>query len=85
MTERIVKAGMFAEVDRITGVSANVMLGQVAPCGTGDTKIMMDDAMLEGLPEDADTIPDIDGDAELDTAALFSFDIRDVAPAPALV
>lgn len=85
MTERIVKAGMFAEVDRITGVSANVMLGQIAPCGTGDTRVMMDDAMLEGGHDDNIVQGDVDGDNEIDMGAVFSFDIRDVAPAPTLL
>ena len=41
-TEMLIKAGVFAERDRINGVSANIMLGQVAPCGTGDCEVLLD-------------------------------------------
>ncbi|PNH01025.1 DNA-directed RNA polymerase II subunit RPB1, partial [Tetrabaena socialis] len=46
-TEMLIQAGVFAEVDRINGVAANVMLGQVAPCGTGDSEILIDEAALQ--------------------------------------
>ncbi len=46
-TDMLVKAGMFAELDRINGVSANIMLGQVAPCGTGECEILIDSDKLE--------------------------------------
>ncbi len=48
----IIKAGVFAELDKINGVSANIMLGQIAPCGTGDTEILLDESKL--LPPDDD-------------------------------
>jgi DNA-directed RNA polymerase II subunit RPB1 len=38
----IIKAGVFGETDRINGVSANIMLGQIAKCGTGDSQIGVD-------------------------------------------
>ena len=38
----LIKAGIFGERDKITGVSANIILGQIAQCGTGDSKISMD-------------------------------------------
>jgi DNA-directed RNA polymerase beta' subunit len=41
-TDMLIKAGVFAERDRINGVSANIMLGQVAPCGTGDCEVLVD-------------------------------------------
>jgi hypothetical protein len=40
--DMLIKAGVFAEQDRVNGVSANIMLGQVAPCGTGDCEVIMD-------------------------------------------
>jgi hypothetical protein len=62
VTDMLVKAGIFSEVDKITGVSANVMLGQIPPYGTGDTDVMIDEkklvelsAML-GADEEEDTI-----------------------------
>jgi DNA-directed RNA polymerase beta' subunit len=42
----LVKAGVFTEIDRVNGVSANIILGQVAPCGTGDSEILIDEALL---------------------------------------
>lgn len=38
----LIKAGIFCEMDKINGVSANIMLGQVPPCGTGDGDMIMD-------------------------------------------
>lgn len=46
VTDMLVSAGVFAEVDRVNGVSANVMLGQVAPCGTGDSEVLLDEGVL---------------------------------------
>lgn len=45
-TDMLIKAGIFAEVDKITGVSANIMLGQIPPCGTGDAEILIDEHKL---------------------------------------
>lgn len=50
-TDKLIKAGIFAEYDKINGVSANVMLGQVAPCGTGDVNIIMDEVLLQKMAE----------------------------------
>ena len=46
-TDMLIKAGIFAEVDKINGVSANIMLGQIAPAGTGDTEILIDEWKLQ--------------------------------------
>jgi DNA-directed RNA polymerase II subunit RPB1 len=48
-TDMLIKAGVFAERDRINGVSANIMLGQVAPCGTGDCEVLLDTEKLMRL------------------------------------
>jgi DNA-directed RNA polymerase II subunit RPB1 len=48
-TDKLIKAGIFAEHDKINGVSANVMLGQIAPCGTGDVTVLMDEEMLDKM------------------------------------
>jgi len=45
-TDKLVKAGMFAEYDKINGVSANIMVGQIVPAGTGDIGIYMDESLL---------------------------------------
>jgi DNA-directed RNA polymerase II subunit RPB1 len=48
----LIKAGVFSEIDRINGVSANIILGQIAPCGTGDTEILIDEQKLLAPTED---------------------------------
>lgn len=44
--KNLINAGVFAEVDKMVGVSANVMLGQIPSVGTGDSKILIDPEML---------------------------------------
>jgi len=47
-TDMLINASMFSEADHINGVSANIMLGQLPPCGTGDHEILLDeDAFVE--------------------------------------
>lgn len=48
-TDKLLKAGIFSEYDRINGVSANVMLGQIAPCGTGDVGVIMDNMLVSQM------------------------------------
>lgn len=50
-TDKLIKAGVFSEYDRINGVSANVMLGQIAPCGTGDVGVIMDDILVAQMQD----------------------------------
>jgi hypothetical protein len=51
-TDMLINASIFAEYDKVNGVSANVMLGQQPPCGTGDSKILIDEEyMLQLLNE----------------------------------
>jgi DNA-directed RNA polymerase beta' subunit len=45
----LIKAGVFAEHDRMTGISANVMLGQIGKFGTGDSDILLDPEALESV------------------------------------
>jgi DNA-directed RNA polymerase II subunit RPB1 len=42
-TDILIKASAFSEYDHINGVSANIMLGQLPPCGTGDSEILFDE------------------------------------------
>jgi len=42
-TDMLINASIFSEQDRINGVSANIMLGQLPPCGTGDHDIILDE------------------------------------------
>jgi DNA-directed RNA polymerase II subunit RPB1 len=47
----LMDSGVFADVDRVNGVSANIMLGQIPPCGTGAFDLLVDmDAMLAQAP-----------------------------------
>lgn len=50
-SDMLIKAGLFGEYDKINGVSANIMLGQIPPCGTGDTEILMDEEKLLNVEE----------------------------------
>ena len=75
-TKMLINAGVFAEVDRINGVSANIMLGQVAPCGTGDCDVIIDEDMIAQYGQDVEVggprksqgevpeIPEIPGEEE---------------------
>lgn len=45
-TDKLVKAAVFAEYDKINGVAASIMLGQIAPAGTGDFDVFLDDTLL---------------------------------------
>ncbi len=42
-TDMLVNASIFSEYDHLNGVSANVMLGHKAPCGTGDFDVIIDE------------------------------------------
>lgn len=54
-TEKILlKAALFGEVDPVTGVSANIMMGQPIRGGTAFSQILMDDQMLGKLLETID-------------------------------
>ena len=48
-TDQLFKASIFGERDTLKGVSANIMLGQVAPCGTGSVEILLDESKLINL------------------------------------
>jgi DNA-directed RNA polymerase beta' subunit len=55
-TEKILlKAALFGEVDPVTGVSANIMMGQPIRGGTAFSQVLMDDQMLGKLLESVDT------------------------------
>ena len=40
------RASMFSEKDNMNGVSENIMLGQLAPLGTGSFGLMLDEEKL---------------------------------------
>ena len=47
----LIDAAAFAEKDLVRGVSDNIMLGQMAPLGTGAFALLLNDAMLEDAIE----------------------------------
>jgi DNA-directed RNA polymerase II subunit RPB1 len=51
-TDMLINASIFAEYDKVNGVSANVMLGQQPPCGTGDSRILLDEEHMMELLKD---------------------------------
>jgi DNA-directed RNA polymerase II subunit RPB1 len=58
-TDMLINASIFAEYDKVNGVSANVMLGQQPPCGTGDSRILIDEEhMMELLKNIVDVKKD---------------------------
>ena len=48
-TDMLVKSSVFAERDRMNGVSACIILGQAAAIGTGDTEVLIDGERLAKL------------------------------------
>lgn len=72
-TDMLIKAGIFSEIDKINGVSANIMLGQILPAGTGDTDIMLDEQkIMNTIDED-----DEDDDLEYDTMSHIDDETKD--------
>lgn len=51
-TDMLINASIFAEYDKVNGVSANVMLGQQPPCGTGDSRVLIDEEHMMELLKD---------------------------------
>jgi DNA-directed RNA polymerase II subunit RPB1 len=44
--DQLVKSSCFAEADKMSGVSANIMLGQVPPSGTGNVQLLFDERKM---------------------------------------
>ena len=53
---------MFGESDNMNGVSANIMLGQVAPCGTGLTEVLLDENKLINMMKETEDDSDEEED-----------------------
>jgi DNA-directed RNA polymerase II subunit RPB1 len=62
----VMNAALFGEVDPVTGVSANIMMGQPIRGGTAFSQILLDDQMLETLTKGLDAIPDDEEEEEGD-------------------
>ena len=75
-SDMLIKAGLFGEYDKMNGVSGNIMLGQIPPCGTGDTTILMDEEKLMNIIKQDDyNIANIDGGVCNQENLDFKFDI----------
>ena len=75
-SDMLIKAGLFGEYDKMNGVSGNIMLGQIPPCGTGDTTILMDEEKLMNIIKQDDyNIANIDGGICNQENLDFKFDI----------
>lgn len=60
-TDMLINASIFSDYDNVNGVSANVMLGQQPPCGTGDSQIILDEEhMIELIKNNVAKLADID-------------------------
>lgn len=70
-TEKILlKAALFGEVDPVTGVSANIMMGQPIRGGTAFSQILLDDQMLVNLIQNVDIKDEEEKEEEGDISAL---------------
>lgn len=64
-TEKILlKAAQFGEIDPITGVSANIMMGQPIRGGTSFAQILLDESALVRLMEGLPPLKEGEGDDE---------------------
>lgn len=50
--DQLQKAAIYGDFDNLTGVSANVMMGQIPPCGTGDSVVILDELKLVQTQKD---------------------------------
>ncbi|KAF2868775.1 hypothetical protein BDV95DRAFT_499716 [Massariosphaeria phaeospora] len=72
--EILLEAAGFGELDDCRGVSENIMLGQMAPMGTGEFDVVMDNNMLLTMVEDNSRIGGAAG-AYLDNGAATPYDL----------
>ena len=76
---QFINAAVFAEVDAFKGVSANCMVGQPVPGGTGECKVLLDETLLPQLApitEEAEEEEDAEIEAEQrDMGTAKTFDI----------
>ena len=64
-TEKILlRAAVFGEVDPITGVSANIMTGQVIRGGTAFSQLLLDESALMRLQENLPPVPTLEEEEE---------------------
>ena len=87
-TDQFKSAGIFGMKDLIEGVSANIMVGQIPKCGTGDSEIILDEEKIvkfmkeksaiekqKSEKEEKDEINDIFNQEEFVNNDLFDIDL----------
>lgn len=55
----LIKSGVFGDYDKMQGVAANVIVGQIPKCGTGDSDIIMDHELISKSNEVQDYTDDL--------------------------
>jgi DNA-directed RNA polymerase II subunit RPB1 len=81
-TEKILlKAALFGEVDPMTGVSANIMMGQAIRGGTAFSQILLDDQMLPELLRTMEIRKPLEEEAEGDLSRLEDESLQDACSA----
>jgi DNA-directed RNA polymerase II subunit RPB1 len=86
-TEKILlRAALFGEVDPITGVSANIMMGQPIRGGTSFSQILLDEPylikLLESLTDVPNTLDEEDSDDEAPTQAEIDAELSGIPSGP---
>jgi hypothetical protein len=66
----LMKAALFGEVDPVTGVSANIMMGQTIRGGTAFSQILLDEAALPRLMEGLPALPEGEDEEDEDIMQL---------------
>jgi DNA-directed RNA polymerase II subunit RPB1 len=73
-TEKVLRdAALFGEMDPVTGVSANIMMGQTIRAGTAFTQILLDEKALETFISDPSLAPmeeEMEEEQELDQSEI---------------
>lgn len=46
VTQHLLTAAIYGQMDNMNGVSGNIMVGQISPCGTGLSKVLLDENKL---------------------------------------
>lgn len=81
-TEKLIKAGIFCEHDNINGVSANIMLGQIVPAGTGTVDVIIDETMLPVINENEMEENEEEDDENTEICDMQNFSIQFNVPKP---
>jgi DNA-directed RNA polymerase II subunit RPB1 len=58
-TDILLEASLLGERDNLTGVTENIMVGQLAPIGTGSFALLLNESMLKDVVEPAETDVDM--------------------------